>query len=255
MSLALIMMTVGYAQPEIKVEPVKVSAPKEKKSKVRANNGSQSAPIAQGSAPKVTMPGLKLPEANSLDASSFLAAVRNAGKRKSPEGKPIFDKSVEREDIIVACAGYIGWDHQASYAANLLRCTGEARKAMAPIVQRTSPLPEYSRGTLPTLNGFVAGMPNQQSLRVQNLLGQEIKATDAMIAWSKVRSVEQFRAAIAEHLNAGGTAAAEAEAKLAMIEATKAEPLAALVMAAAEFSMVERERLDQIRKDLRSMGA
>lgn len=250
MSLALAMMTAGYVTVEATVEPVKVREPKT--SKVRAKR--EPAPIAQGDSAKVTMPGLLLPEVGTHDAPSFLAAVRNAGRRLSPTGKPIFDKSEERNDIIKACAGFIGWDPKESYAGNLLRCTGEARKATAPIAQRQAPLPEYSRGTKPSLDGFIAGLPDQQQHHIANLLAQEVKATEAMLAWSKVRSHEAFIAAVAEHLNAGGSDKAEAESKLAMIEAVKKEPLAVIIHTAAEFSMVERQRLDQIRKDLAAVG-
>lgn len=183
-------------------KPAKVKAPK--------SDGSQAAPSSHGAAAKV-VPSIELPSVGTYDAVSFTLAMRNAGKRVTSNGKPIYDASLVREDQIKAIAGYIGYTLSDNFGTQELRAKMAAQRTMVPVKAGVE------RSSLPSVQGFVSGLPDHNQRLIQDLQGRERLAVDAMVDHDRQALV----AKTTEEKNFHSTMA-----------------------------QVERERLESIRKDL-----
>ncbi len=170
-------------QPEHNVEPTIVQTvvgrnlPKpERKSKVAKS----AAPIHDPNAGKSMTPGISLPERNTLDAKGFLQAMRDAGKRVSAEGKPVFQPNEVRNDQIKAIHAYCGYDNRLNFGSQDQAARAKAMRELRG-VQVTGPSREEQRNAARSVAGFVAGMPKPSQRILLNLQARERAAAEAMI--------------------------------------------------------------------------
>ncbi len=165
--------TPDHVEQEPTIISVVRNAPQAEK---RSKASKSAAPIHNPNAGKSMTPGISLPERNTLDANGFLQAVRNAGKRKTEEGKPFFDKSKERDDIIKAIHAYIGYDNRRDFGS-------QEQEARAKAQRELRGAPKVSEATAPSrsLGGYVAGMPQPAHRILLNLQARERAAAEAMI--------------------------------------------------------------------------
>lgn len=181
-----------------KVVKVKVaSKPRAKKS----SDGSQAAPTHQGNGAnaKVVTLSIELPPVGTYDAPSFIVAMR---------------KAKDRNEMIQAIAGYVGYDLSANFGSQELSAKMAAQRAMVPVVAGKD------RTARSTVAGYIAGLPDHNRKLIADLEGRERLAVDAL--------ADHVKQAISSE-NLGETE-----------QATYHETMA----------QVERERLANIRKDL-----
>lgn len=104
-------------------------------------------------------PALILPAKGSLDARSFLVAIRNAKSR---------DESIQ------AIAGFMGWNPGESFAAQDFQARAQAMRTIRPIDRSTlGPERNVIRQASRTLAGYVKGMPDDMAKTLENLRGRE----------------------------------------------------------------------------------
>lgn len=192
-------LAASYKSPE--PEPI---APKPPMKKLR-----DASLVATLPAPKVFIP---VPQVGYYDASGFLLALRDAGKRLTKEGKPFHDPSQVRDDQIRAIAGFIGYDPCGDFGSQELRARMMAQRALAP-VSPVNPSPRLAG----TVHGYIAGMPNELRKRALDLQAREKMAAEA----------------IGEHEKLAAEATDETDRQYH-----------------TTLAMIERERLDQIQADL-----
>ena len=145
-----------------------------KERKVKASKSA--APIHNPNAGKSMTPGITLPERNTLDAQGFLIAMRDAGKRRTAEGKPFVDQREVRNDQVKAIHAYCGYDNRRDFGSQDLEARAKAQRELrgAPkVVETTAP----SR----SVAGYVAGMPQPSQRILLNLQARERAAAEAMI--------------------------------------------------------------------------
>lgn len=156
-------------------------APKVRKSKPAKN---EAAPIHQ----KSSTPGITMPDRGSLDAKSFLLAMRDAGKRCTAEGKPFVDQREVRNDQIKAIHAFyyevrqgqrvhVGYDPTGSFGSQ-----DQAARALAMRELRGAPRvsPEVVKPSR-SVAGYVAGMPEPSQRILGNLRAREQAACEAML--------------------------------------------------------------------------
>jgi hypothetical protein len=102
---------------------------------------------------------LQLPKAGTLDAKGYFTAQRRAKTR---------------DERIVAIAGYIGYDVSAQYAEQEMAANMKANRTLRPITPLAAPV----HTALPTLKGYVAGMPDMMSRSQDNLQGRQVVAAE-----------------------------------------------------------------------------
>jgi hypothetical protein len=188
----------------------KVSAPSVKVEETTTTGKMNSAPMVQ------TDP---LPSPGTIDASSFMLAVRNAGKRKTPEGRPFFDKKEERGDMIRAIAGFIGYDPTANFGQQETAARATAMRETHPVIagqDRTE-----TKVLLASVKGFIHGTPDHKARTMANLKAREVLAADTMI----------------DHEKSAETATTEQDKGMSFA-----------------LAQVEKERLIQIRADIALLG-
>lgn len=194
-----------------------IKAPREPKvAKVKAPKGKTSTATA-----KVDP---TLPIVGTIDAVGFSMQIASAGKRlveREVKGIKLTLPSymgdiVRRDDEILAIAAFVGYDRRQPHGTQLDNARSRARFAICPEL----PI-GYHRGTRPTLDGFISGMPDGARKVVLDLLAREKFAAD-------------------------GIADQEAKAHLATETQARAEARAL----AASFAV----SLHQLRADLRSHG-
>jgi hypothetical protein len=202
-------------------------------SKPRAKvSGAQAAPKSNPSDNVSSAPVMVMPDKGSLDAKSFMLAMRDAGKRRTAEGKPFFDPREVRNDQIRAIHAFyyevrdgskylVGYDNRQSFASQELRSMTAAKKDLhpSPIGQQLTPYVRNGR-TDATLKGYVAGMPDDKARRLADLQGREVAAVEAREDY--VRKSRNMNLSQEERKQA------------------------------AAFAAIEHRRIDAIRKDMRS---
>jgi hypothetical protein len=124
--------------------------------------------------------GVTLPERNTLDAKSFLLAVRNAGKRPNAKGAMVFDKAHERNDLICAIHAYVGYDTRRDFGPQDTEARAKAQRELRDGVT-PGPTREEKRSAERSLSGYVAGMPRPAQKLLANLRAREQAAAEAMI--------------------------------------------------------------------------
>lgn len=135
-------------------------------SKVRAKsvstfNGTVAAPASNANHPPVVRQTI---QAGTLDAASFLVAMRRAKNR---------------EECQAVIAAYVGYDHTSPYGEQDSRARSKAQLELNPVTSATK---AHFRGASVSVGGFIHGMPEQTVRHIQNLLGRERLAVAAMTA-------------------------------------------------------------------------
>lgn len=148
------LLTASYRRPEL---PVKlVDAPVKGQSKLArikqekaSQDGSQAAPK---SPPLVTIP---LPASGTLMARDFLISMRRAS---------------DRDSKIRAIAAYCGYDVRETYGSQELTATMKAQREVRGNPVALS-MPVHS--CLPSVKGYVAGLPSPLETRKADLIARE----------------------------------------------------------------------------------
>lgn len=172
------------AHEAAKVETVVVrNAPKaERASKKQASSkGEVAAPIHD----KPAVFGVVMPDRNSLDAKGFIAAIKVAGRRQNDQGKFFTDSREVRNDLIKAIHAYIGYDNSRDFGSQDTAARAQAGRELSgrPIV--LGPSRDEVKAAARSAMGFVAGLPDHKARHLQNLLGRETAAVDAMLQHDK----------------------------------------------------------------------
>jgi len=102
---------------------------------------------------------LDLPKAGTLDAKGYFTAMRRAKNR---------------DECIAAIAAYIGYDVAEQYATQEMAANMAARRTLRPVAPLATPV----HTALPTLKGYVAGMPDMMSRSQENLQGRQVVAAE-----------------------------------------------------------------------------
>jgi hypothetical protein len=203
------------AHEAAKVETVVIrNAPKaERGSKKSAtpSHGEQAAPIHHG--PKTF--GVVMPERNTLTAKDFLIACRDAGKRTNDKGLPFTDPKEVRGDIIKAVHAYCGYDMHGNFGSQEQEARAKAQREIRGF-KATGPTREETRAAARSAKGFIAGLPDHKARFLQDLLGRETAAVDALLAHDKDSNDPQRSAA--DRVLSAGLAEVERE-RLAAIRA------------------------------------
>lgn len=111
-------------------------------------------------APPQVLPD-NMPAIGSLDGKGYIMAVRNAGKNAAG----LFDKSLERADIMRAIHGYIGYSPTEDFGAQEYRARSKAMLELRPVKSEA-----YSRTKVaPTIKGFVHGSNNPTEKKIADL--------------------------------------------------------------------------------------
>lgn len=193
------------------------------KGKARAKKTVAERPMHIVSAPSVA-PGPiapPLPVKGTLDAASFMQAIRQAGRRVNDKGVSYTDQNEVRGDTIKAIAGFIGWNPRESFGSQEQNARAMASRMLSKR-QDHGMTREELRSASRSLTGYVAGMPDRIARCVDNLKARAVTATEAMIQHEK-DSQDMSRGTQARLLSEG-------------------------------LAQVERERIEQIRADIRAMG-
>ena len=136
-------------------------------------------------APKPAAPsvfGVVMPEAKTLDALGYLAAVKVAGQRKDQDGKTFTDSREVRGDLIVALAAYIGYDRNRDFGLQDAFARSHAnRVATGRKIDTSGPSRSEERAANRALTGRVGGMPDYMAAKVGELRGRERHTVDSLI--------------------------------------------------------------------------
>jgi hypothetical protein len=118
---------------------------------------------------------IALPPVGTYDARGFLIAMRRA---------------VSRDEQIAAIAGYVGFDRHGEFGAQDLAARMTAQRALNGCQAGTRPV----HTSLPSVAGYVAGMPDETAKRVANLKGRETLAAETMADHEKMASDDSVEA-------------------------------------------------------------
>lgn len=205
--LALLVASYGKNTDKVieqATRPVVASKP----SKLRAirearDEATETHPVTPQSKPPMTV--IALPPTGTHDARGFLLAMRSAKTR---------------DEMIVAIAGYCGFDRAGDFGGQELAARMKAQREM-----RGAPkaLPRPVNSAVPSVAGFVAGVPDMAARKVLDLLAREKLAAQA----------------ISEHEQVAGDESVDAPTRSYH----------------SQLLVVETARLAQIRADLASYGA
>ena len=154
-------------RPEVSV--VVTMVPKPSKASAKVKQMGNVFPIQGSTATKDVVTAPVIPTIAKLDGKGFLVAMRNAKTRE------------ERIGIITA---YTGYDNAQNYGSQLLVAEMKAKKEL-----RVGPIPgpsrEEQRSAWRSASGFVAGIPDNAQKQLNDLLGREKVAAEALIQHTK----------------------------------------------------------------------
>jgi hypothetical protein len=159
---------ISQESPMVVTTTVERNAKPTKPAKVATSKGEVKAPVnAATTAP--TMTALQLPDSGTLDAKGFLKACNKA--------------KVTRDELIVAIAAYIGFDRNESFGFNDSKARTQAKRELNPLTISAAKEPHKRNGAPSTsVAGYVKGMPDYTYRKLQDLLGRETLAVEAMIS-------------------------------------------------------------------------
>lgn len=124
----------------------------------------------------------------------------------------------DRNEKILAIGAFIGYDHCGDFGTQELAANSAARRALNPITAGKSR--EEVRSVQRSALGFVAGLPNGLRAKVQDLLAREKMAVDVMLSEQKLCDAAQNETTRTHH---------------------------------AGLALLEQERLDYIREELKNL--
>ena len=156
--------------------------------KLRAANKAANPPKAKKSKAPIhqvqqTKGMLRQPTVES--STEFMAAIRNAGKRLNDKGVMTTAPMEVRGDIIKAIDAFVGYDIGGNFGSQDTNARMLAARLLNP-VKDNSPTREELRSAARSLQGFVAGLPDNHAKHLANLRAQAEKVTDALIECEKV---------------------------------------------------------------------
>jgi hypothetical protein len=127
---------------------------------------------------------IPLPDKGTLDARSFLLAMRDAGRRKTAEGLWYIDQTEIRHDQIKAIAAYIGYDGRLNFGEQELAAKLHAKSELFPQPIDRS---EWRRSGTPrnAPHGTVFGMPDMLAARQANLEAREREAAERLAGYRR----------------------------------------------------------------------
>lgn len=144
--------------PVVRTAPAKVS----KLAKVTAQVMAVNPPSIDGKVSTVVIPS----RAGSVAGAGFMKLYRSAKNR---------------QEVIEAIDLYIGYNAKDSFAAQELRAKQQAANELNPHRLTASGVSKVS----PTVQGFIAGLPDTTAKHRENLLARERLAADLMIQHEK----------------------------------------------------------------------
>lgn len=163
------------------------------------------APSGNGMIAKKVSSNIAVPPVGSLDAASFLMALREAGKIRKANDAGIMitltDSNKEKADQIQAIAGFVGYNFSGAHGAQLDTARQRASFTLRPV--------KVESKVTATVAGFVAGMPNGSRRAVLDLEGRIRVATDLMLDHEK--AAEQHTVDSAEYATSMALATVESE--------------------------------------------
>lgn len=104
---------------------------------------------------------IQVPEKGSLTAKEFLRAM---------------NRTTDRNDMIRAIAGYVGYDPAKEFGEQEYWARNQAKKELSPIKEEKTP-PSGKRVSA-TIRGYVAGMPDLKAKKLKDLWGRLQLATE-----------------------------------------------------------------------------
>lgn len=149
----------SYQEPEVKAKVAKApnKAPKDPKDSTKVE-----APV--------TGPKIDLPSPGSIDAKEYILRMR---------------KAMDRDSKIAILAAYCGYDSCSPFGPQESSANDRAKRELRPLkVDPTEPF--KARSILPSASGFIAGMPEEKSRRLGNLLAREKVAAASLSDHLKV---------------------------------------------------------------------
>lgn len=211
--------------------------------KPKAPKANRSRPIHEkgNPSPMNTIHGMSLPEKGTLDAAGYTAAMVNAGKRTvhmvcevDGKGKKSYhvvpqptdtshtvtrvEQDKVREDQIKAIAAYVGYDNRRNFGEQEVSARMTAQRALSTAVD-TGIDREVQRKADLSAKGFVHGLPDSVQSKLADLQARELVAVEEMLRHEK-ESGDVSRSASDRELSQG-------------------------------LALVEKERLDSIRSDIK----
>lgn len=178
------------AEKIVVVLPSKEAKPKKEKKGKKSAKSESAAPktLASGVLP------INMPVVGSLNATQFLLALRDCGKRVKEDTnlvtgevtmRPIFDGSLVREDSIKAIHAFIGYDAALNFGEQDVAARAEAQRQ---IRGNVIPAQYHRRGgasVAPTVQGYIAGAPDNLAKRKADLEGRERQAVNERLRHEK----------------------------------------------------------------------
>ena len=135
--------------------------------------------------------GMFLPEPGTLDAKSFMMAIRNAGKRPNAAGVRVYNALFVREDTIKAISGFCGYDTRGSFAEQDHAARTKAQHELGTLKFGGQTRAE-ERSAFKSVSGYVAGVCDQNSKRVAELQAKERSLAESIIDNEKLSSDESL---------------------------------------------------------------
>ena len=132
-----------------------------------------------------------------VDATEFFALLKKAGRRPNTVGVLLYTtEHTQRQDERYAIEAYIGWDHKLLHGTNLDNARTAANREL-----RVGSLTgkEYCRSSKPSLDGYVAGIPDGQKERLDNLMGRISRALDEVLEHESIANDEDLPQGTREH--------------------------------------------------------
>jgi hypothetical protein len=114
-----------------------------------------------------------------------MSAIRSAGKRRNDQGVMTTAPMEVRGDMIKAIDAFIGYDIGGNFGSQDTNARMLAARLLNP-VKDNGPSREEQRSAARSLQGFVAGLPDNHAKHLANLRAQAEKATEALIECEKV---------------------------------------------------------------------
>lgn len=173
--------------------------PATKLAQVKAERAANVAPQTEGLIVKPIVTSIPLPEKGTLDARSYLIAMRRA---------------TDRDMMIRAIAGYVGFDRTVDYGAQELAANMQANRAMRPLP--ACPKVPGASASLAGYKSATIGMPDAVARRKGDLQGRCVLAAESICEAEKSAKLA---------LESGDMDLAAHFAKVAELESSKLEAI------------------------------
>lgn len=204
LGLLLAKMAASYNRPE---PPPVMMAPKAPKvAKPKKGSGSlHCAPpkVQHDTAP----PTIAIPATGSLDGEGFVSAMlatydKVDGKKRIPT----------RDEKIQAIAAYIGYDFGGCYGTQESAAYAKAKREKRSVSVNPAE-PFKAKSVLPTMAGFIAGMPQEEAKKIGDLLGRERIYQDNLV--DLVKKQDEFKVDLSQEIRVEKARIAKIHADLA----------------------------------------